>query len=86
MFALMNDQRLKAGKAPLGFLNPLIYQTYANNQQQPNPPFLHIAQGNNGDTPCCIGFFASTQPGWSPIGGVGSINFAALNAITLAAP
>jgi tripeptidyl-peptidase I len=84
MFALINDGRLKAGLPPLGFLNPFIYSTYQQYQASSDPPpFLHIAQGNNGDTPCCIGFFASPQPGWSPIGGVGSINFDVLNKISL---
>jgi tripeptidyl-peptidase-1 len=29
--ALLNDLRLNAGKPPLGFLNPWIYQTAASN-------------------------------------------------------
>jgi tripeptidyl-peptidase-1 len=40
IFAVMNTRRLLAGKRPLGFLNPLIYQ---------NPEaFNDVTSGNNG--------------------------------------
>ncbi|EJF57700.1 subtilisin-like protein [Dichomitus squalens LYAD-421 SS1] len=55
--ALLNDQRLNAGKAPLGFLNPLFYLNTA--------AFNDITSGSN---PGCNtqGFPAS--PGWDPCG------------------
>lgn len=48
IFALLNDQRLSAGKKPLGFLNPFIYQTYANHPDA----FIDIVGGNN-QNGCC---------------------------------
>ena len=56
--ALLNDLRLNAGKSPLGFLNPLIYQNGA--------AFNDITTGNN---PGCStkGFYAAQA--WDPITG-----------------
>ena len=55
--ALLNDQRLNAGKKPLGFLNPLLYSSAAG-------AFNDITSGNN---PGCntTGFPALT--GWDPV-------------------
>ena len=55
--ALLNDQRLNAGKKPLGFLNPLLYSSAA-------AAFNDITSGNN---PGCntTGFPALT--GWDPV-------------------
>ncbi|ETW78242.1 serine protease S53 [Heterobasidion irregulare TC 32-1] len=67
VIALLNDQLIAAGKSPLGFLNPLIYD---------NPSaFNDIASGAN---PGCgtDGFPAAA--GWDPVTGMGSPNFAAL--------
>lgn len=58
---LINEQRLKAGKGPVGFINPVMYQ---------NPQvFNDITKGNNEgcDTK---GFFA--VPGWDPVTGLGT--------------
>jgi len=65
--ALLNDIRLNAGKSPLGFLNPLIYQNGA--------AFNDITTGNN---PGCRtnGFYAAKA--WDPITGWGTPNYPAL--------
>ncbi|KAA1474758.1 family S53 protease-like protein [Dentipellis sp. KUC8613] len=62
MVGLVNDELTSAGKAPLGFLNPLIYA----NQDS----FTDITEV--GSNPGCHtnGFSATT--GWDPVTGVGS--------------
>eukprot|EP00753_Platysulcus_tardus_P005849 PLAT13725.4.p1 GENE.PLAT13725.4~~PLAT13725.4.p1 ORF type:complete len:551 (-),score=292.13 PLAT13725.4:810-2462(-) len=62
--SLLNDLRFNAGKAPLGFLNPLFYK---------NPSmFNDITQGSN---PGCgtNGFPAAA--GWDPVTGLGTANY-----------
>lgn len=78
MVALANSARISAGKSPLGFLNPFIYQNSAI--------FHDITSGVNncaaGGSVCCeYGFTATT--GWDPITGVGS--FAPFSAFLKAA-
>lgn len=73
--SLLNDDRLQAGKPPLGFLNPLLYA---------NPGAFHdITSGNN---PGCNedGFYA--QKGWDPVTGLGTPDFAKLRAVVAALP
>lgn len=61
IIALINAERSMAGKAPMGFINPWVYQ---------NPEmFTDITSGNNSDG-CCEGFNAA--PGWDPVTGMGS--------------
>lgn len=72
---LLNEIRLNAGKAPLGFLNPLFYQ---------NPTmFNDITTGNN---PGCNtnGFYASQA--WDPVTGLGTANYAKMAAVVAALP
>ncbi|KXS98504.1 hypothetical protein AC578_2625 [Pseudocercospora eumusae] len=71
----INDERLKAGKKPVGFVNPTLYA---------NPQVLHdITQGNN---PGCgtNGFAAST--GWDPVTGLGTPNYPAMLKLFMAQP
>jgi subtilase family serine protease len=81
MITLFNSVRLKAGKSPMGFINPFLYSAYNSN---PNT-FFDVTQGNNADgintsyyfylnefrTECCPGFNA--YKGWDPVTG-NSIN------------
>ncbi|GJJ09797.1 hypothetical protein Clacol_004021 [Clathrus columnatus] len=68
--ALINAERLQAGKSVLGFLNPLIYSTPGL--------FTDITLGNN---PGCdtLGFPATT--GWDSVTGLGTPIFSALSAL-----
>lgn len=67
ILATLNDIRLKAGKAPLGFINPLIYQ---------HPEiFNDITQGNNGA--CNTNGFPA-EKGWDPVTGLGTPNYVAM--------
>ncbi|KAF7345392.1 Subtilisin-like protein [Mycena venus] len=69
--ALLNDFRISEGKAPLGFLNPLIYSTAKSG-------FNDIVSGSN---PGCgqAGFTATT--GWDPVTGLGTPDFLRLQAL-----
>ncbi|KAJ6481491.1 family S53 protease [Mycena vitilis] len=69
MIALLNDLLIAAGKAPLGFLNPMLYSPTGR------AAFNDITSGNN---PGCgtNGFSAST--GWDPVTGLGTPDFARL--------
>jgi len=69
MIALLNDLRLSSGKKTLGFLNPLLYQWAQNSSKAYND----ITSGKNPDR-CCPGFNAA--PGWDPVTGLGTPNFA----------
>lgn len=72
---MLNDARVAAGKSPMGFLNPFIYE---------NPSiFNDVVVGNNPgcDTP---GFFAAQ--GWDPITGNGTPNYPKMLEAALALP
>ena len=70
--ARINDLRLARGKAPLGFLNPVLYA---------HPSAVNdIVEGVN-DAGTGIGFQA-TQ-GYDPCTGLGTINFTKLSAVLL---
>jgi len=75
IFALLNDVRMQAGKAQLGWLNPLIYQHPEG--------FNDVLTGSN---PGCgtNGFPAAA--GWDPVTGWGSPNFTKLMAIVKQLP
>ncbi len=51
LFSLINGVRLKAGKTPVGFINPAIYKLSTLNSQA----FYDVTQGSNPDG-CCPGF------------------------------
>ena len=68
VFAKLNEIRLAAGKAPLGFLNPFIYQNA--------DAFNDVTQGSNPGVQAGKGFPAVA--GWDAATGVGTPNFAAL--------
>eukprot|EP00598_Pedospumella_elongata_P007545 CAMPEP_0184969134 /NCGR_PEP_ID=MMETSP1098-20130426/1976_1 /TAXON_ID=89044 /ORGANISM="Spumella elongata, Strain CCAP 955/1" /LENGTH=558 /DNA_ID=CAMNT_0027490869 /DNA_START=52 /DNA_END=1728 /DNA_ORIENTATION=+ len=74
--SLVNANRLAAGKGPLGFINPAIYQNGA-------AITIDVTKGENNcaaSKVCCDqGFYAAA--GWDPLTGFGSINFKNFNAI-----
>jgi tripeptidyl-peptidase-1 len=78
MVALVNANRIAAGKSSLGFLNQAIYQN--------GGVFNDITSGENncaaGSPPevCCDeGFYASS--GWDPVTGFGSVDFTKFNSV-----
>lgn len=68
--SLLNDVRLNQGMKPLGFLNPLLYQSLKGNG------FIDATMGSNGEGFLCPGFKAGK--GWDPASGWGAPNFEAL--------
>jgi len=79
LVSLMNEARAQAGKKPLGFLNPFIYQNA--------DCFTDITKGTNaigrGNGPIAYGFAAA--PGWDPATGLGTPKFDKLLAAALKA-
>jgi len=80
MVSLLNDARMAAGKKPLGFLNPFVYQNAA--------AFTDITVGSDkvgrGGEKLKYGFNCSK--GWDPVTGLGTPIFGALLKAALAAP
>jgi tripeptidyl-peptidase I len=79
LIALLNDQRLQAGKSVLGFLPPLMY---ANPQA-----FNDIVSGNNpgcGRAGGSEGFYCAA--GWDPVTGLGTLDFAKLSDVVASLP
>ncbi|KAF2164325.1 hypothetical protein M409DRAFT_67866 [Zasmidium cellare ATCC 36951] len=71
----INDERIKAGKKTIGFVNPTLYK---------NPQVLHdITVGTN---PGCntTGFTASK--GWDPVTGLGTPNYPAMLKLFMSLP
>lgn len=80
MVALVNSARLAAGKSTLGWLNPALYQTYAAYA-------IDITEGTNNcaaNARVCCGHGYSAMPGWDPVTGLGSVNFAAFKTALMA--
>ncbi|TDL24009.1 subtilisin-like protein [Rickenella mellea] len=69
--ALLNDFRISSGKAPLGFLNPLLYSS----------AIAGLNDITSGSNPGCgtVGFTAGV--GWDPVTGLGTPDFGKLQAI-----
>ncbi|CZR58556.1 related to serine protease [Phialocephala subalpina] len=64
---MINEQRINAKKAPVGFLNPVLYA---------NPQVLNDVT-NGGNQGCGTPGFNSTA-GWDPVTGLGTPNFSAM--------
>merc|ERR1711916_414139 len=79
VIGLLNNERLKAGKKTLGFLNPLIYAAGSGS-------FHPLRKGcNKGCSQKGMGFCASGAA-WSPTTGLGFPNFEALKTLALSLP
>jgi len=77
VIALLNQASIANSGKPLGFLNPFLYQAFAANPLN----FNDITIGDNkctesGCGASCQGFLAA--PGWDPVSGLGSPNYANL--------
>jgi len=79
VIALLNDERLAAGKSTLGLINPMLYAAL----DQGIDIFNDIIDGHN---PGCgsPGFYA--QKFWDPVTGVGTPNFGRLLHYVLSLP
>ncbi|KAI9687014.1 MAG: hypothetical protein M1820_010522 [Bogoriella megaspora] len=58
------EERIRAGKGPLGFLNPALYK---------NPSMFNDI--TNGTNPGCGPLGFSAVPGWDPVTGLGTANY-----------
>jgi len=77
IFSAINDARLAVGKGPIGFINPTIY----------TPQFMAAFNDiTNGTNPGCDTAGYSAEPGWDPVTGVGTPNYAKLAALWLELP
>ena len=66
LISMINSKRLKNGKGPLGFVNPLLYKLKKGVGND-------IVNGMNQSSSCSQGFKAIE--GWDPATGLGSPNF-----------
>jgi tripeptidyl-peptidase-1 len=75
IITLLNTYRLNNNKAPLGFINPVIYDAYASNAAT----FTDITKGNNQCTEsCCSKYGYQATKGWDPLTGLGTPQYPAL--------
>lgn len=82
MITLVNDKLLRAGKSPLGFVNPLMYQMSAANPAA----FWDITAGDNKcSTASCCKFGYDAIPGWDPVTGLGDVKFPQFSDYAMAA-
>lgn len=74
--SLVNANRIATGKAPLGFLNPAIYQNGAAITTD-----VTVGENNCAASKVCCdqGFYASA--GWDPLTGFGSVNYKKFSSI-----
>jgi len=75
VMTLLNNYLFNAGKAPLGFPNPLLYQMAADTSAD---AFNLIQSGNNKCTEvaCCkYGFMVPSNGAWNPVTGLGTPNY-----------
>ena len=77
VMALLNSAQIQLTGKPLGFLNPFLYQMHANNPAT----FQDVTVGDNkcteqGCAATCEGF--ECAPGWDPVTGLGTPNYAAM--------
>ena len=64
VFNLINEERIAAGKSPVGFVNPVLYK---------NPQALNDI--TNGTNPGCGSKGFSAVQGWDPVTGLGTPNY-----------
>eukprot|EP01090_Pellita_catalonica_P004224 TRINITY_DN14062_c0_g1_i1.p1 TRINITY_DN14062_c0_g1~~TRINITY_DN14062_c0_g1_i1.p1 ORF type:complete len:593 (-),score=124.65 TRINITY_DN14062_c0_g1_i1:31-1809(-) len=72
MVALINDARLNAGKAAVGFIAPMLYDIFAKDPSV----FNSLPTGNNKCTEsCCSQYGYEAGPQWDPATGLGTPDF-----------
>ncbi|KAI1881799.1 hypothetical protein JX265_000625 [Neoarthrinium moseri] len=72
---MINEKRLAAGKGPVGFVNPVLYE---------NPQVLNDI--TNGKNPGCGTDGFSAVKGWDPVTGLGTPNYPAMEQLFLSLP
>lgn len=69
------EERIKVGKGPLGFINPVLYQ---------HPEVLNDI--NNGSNPGCGTNGFDAVDGWDPVTGLGTPNYPKMLDLFLSLP
>ena len=79
LVSLLNEARLKAGKKPMGFLNPFLYANPA--------AFFDVVKGTNaiGRCNCPFPYGFAAAPGWDPATGLGTPHYDKLLAASMKA-
>jgi hypothetical protein len=76
---LLNNERLAAGKPPLGFLNSLMYQLAVQVPEAFNDVVVGFNRcGALETTPVCCAYGYEAAPGFDAVGGLGTPNFPVL--------
>jgi tripeptidyl-peptidase-1 len=79
MITLINDARLRSGKASLGFLNQALYQLDPSTWADITSGNSRCAAEGTTSTNCCKQGFIATA-GWDPLTGLGTPHFPKLKA------
>lgn len=75
LISLLNNERISAGKSPIGFLNPVFYA---------HPEMFHdVTVGSN---PGCGTEGFQAQPGWDPVTGLGTPDYPKMREVFLSLP
>ncbi|KAI0130219.1 Pro-kumamolisin [Xylariales sp. AK1849] len=72
---MVNEKRFAAGKGPVGFVNPVLYE---------NPQVMNDI--TNGKNPGCGTTGFQAVAGWDPVTGLGTPNYPAMEALFLSLP
>lgn len=85
IIALLNDARFQAGKGPLGFINPLIYEygPSAFTDITKSVSYGCGARDEPGGPPNLPLMMWNCRTGWDPVTGIGSPYFEKLRGIAL---
>ena len=75
VITLINEERTAAGKGPVGFINPTLYE---------HPEVFNDI--TNGDNPGCGTSGFTAVPGWDPVTGLGTPNFKKMKQLFLSLP
>ncbi len=73
IFSRINEDRIRAGKSTLGFVNPALYKAY----DEKKAIFNDITVGSNPGDCHTRGF--QSAPGWDPVTGLGTPNYPKLH-------
>ncbi|OLN96401.1 Aorsin [Colletotrichum chlorophyti] len=72
---MINEKRIQAGKQPVGFINPVLYE---------HPDILNDI--TNGENPGCGTQGFSAVDGWDPVTGMGTPNYPQMEKLFLSLP
>ena len=74
MVSLVNAARIKSGKSPLGFLNPILWSFGTNLTNDISKGDNKCTSKSSGVYTCCNQGFTASK-GWDPVTGFGSVSF-----------